>query len=77
LVSFNCQEAKLTGRNEDASWWQISLGDAPDGLGWVAGQLVTLSGDDGAIPVAAAPPPPPSPTPAPTALPKLNLAMTK
>ncbi|MBI1879406.1 MAG: SH3 domain-containing protein, partial [Chloroflexi bacterium] len=61
------QEARVMGRNEDTSWWQVSLGDAPDALGWVAGQLVTLSGDNGAIPVAAAPPPPPTATPAPQA----------
>ncbi len=66
------QEARLTGRNEDTSWWQISVGDAPETLGWVAGQLVTLSGDYGAISVAAAPPPPPSPTPAPTAVAEAN-----
>jgi hypothetical protein len=62
------QEVKVTGRTEDASWWQVSLGDAPEALGWVFGELVTLSGDNGVIPVAAAPPPPPSPTPAPTAI---------
>lgn len=63
------QEARVTGRNEDTSWWQVGLGGAAETLGWVSGELVTLSGgDDGAIPVAAAPQPPPSPTPAPTAV---------
>lgn len=66
------QEAQLTGRNEDTSWWQISLGDAPDAVGWVTAQLVTLSNDNGAIPVTAAPPPPPSPTPAPTPVTETN-----
>jgi uncharacterized protein YraI len=61
------QEARVTGRNEDTSWWQVSLDDAPDALGWVAGQLVTLSGDNGTIPVAAAPAPPPTAASAPQA----------
>jgi uncharacterized protein YraI len=61
------QEATITGRNEDDSWWQVSLGDAekPDDLGWVYGELVILSGNDETIPVIEAPPPPPSSIPEP------------
>ncbi|MCB0191265.1 MAG: SH3 domain-containing protein [Anaerolineae bacterium] len=60
------QEALILGRNDDTSWWQISL---PDGAtGWIYGDLVTLLGDDGAIAVAEAPPPPPTATPAPEAV---------
>jgi uncharacterized protein YraI len=64
------QEAPVTGRKADNSWWQVklALANQPDILGWVAGQLVTLSGDDEAIPVVEAPPqtpPVPTPTPAP------------
>ncbi len=61
------QEAVVTGRSEDESWWQIRLVDA-DGLevlGWVYGQLVAFSGNNAVIPVAVAEAPPPSPAPAP------------
>lgn len=57
------QSAPVTGRNQDNSWWQISLADSS--LGWVFGQLVQASGATEAIPVAEAPPPPPTATPAP------------
>jgi len=59
------QEAVVTGRTADQSWWQIDLGPKAgkeETAGWVYGQLVTLSGDDQAIPVAEAPP---TPRPAP------------
>lgn len=57
------QSAPVTGRNQDNSWWQISLSD--NSLGWVFGELVQASGTTGAVPVAEAPPPPPTATPAP------------
>jgi hypothetical protein len=62
------QEAVVTGRNADDSWWQIRLGDTDESassLGWLFGQLVTFSGDDEAVAVAEAPPPPPTSTPGP------------
>jgi hypothetical protein len=64
------QTAAVTGRNQDTSWWQISLTGAgtAETPGWVYGELVTLTGDSAAIAVAAAPPPPtpaPQPTPPP------------
>lgn len=57
------QTAPVLGRNNDTSWWEVSLTD--NSLGWVFGELVTLSGSPQAIPVAEAPPPPPTATPAP------------
>lgn len=53
----------VTGRNNDASWWQIT---GPDGTaGWVANSVVQASNTAG-VPVVAAPaPPPPTPTPIP------------
>ncbi len=57
------QTAPVTGRNEDNSWWQISLESGV--TGWVFGQLVSLTGGGEGVPVAQVPPPPPSPTPAP------------
>jgi uncharacterized protein YraI len=59
------QEAPVIGRNGDDSWWQIDLISAAEGseaVGWVYGELVILNGDDGAIPIAKAPPPLPTPT---------------
>lgn len=64
------QEAIVLGRNDDASWWQISL---PDGAaGWIFGGLVTFIGDDGSIALAEAPPLPPTATPAPEAVAEAN-----
>jgi hypothetical protein len=59
------QAATVTGRNADSSWWQVSLAD--NSLGWVFGELVTLSGAAEGIALAEAPPPPPTATPAPQA----------
>lgn len=59
------QSAPVTGRNQDNSWWQISLAD--NSLGWVFGELVQAAGPTNAVPIAAAPPPPPTATPAPQA----------
>ncbi len=59
------QSAPVTGRNQDNSWWQISLAD--NSLGWVFGELVQAAGPTDAVPIAAAPPPPPTATPAPQA----------
>jgi uncharacterized protein YraI len=46
------QTAPITGKNADATWWQINLNEQP---GWVFGELVTLSGDLTNIIVASAP----------------------
>jgi hypothetical protein len=64
------QEAVVTGRNADSSWWRISLPDVAagsDAVGWIYGQLVAFSGDPNAIALAEAPPPQPTATPAPVA----------
>jgi hypothetical protein len=57
------QATTVIGRNPDSSWWQVSLPD--NSLGWVFGELVSLSGAGEGIPVVEAPPPPPTATPAP------------
>ena len=59
------QNAAVTGRNADQSWWQVSLADNTPG--WVFGELVQFSGPAEAIPIAEAPPPPPTATPPPQA----------
>ena len=59
-------EAKLTGRNEDSSWWQVTLADneTTEAVGWVFGELITLENSED-IPFIEAPPTPIPPTPAP------------
>jgi hypothetical protein len=64
------QQAEALGRNEADTWWQISLADtkATEPNGWVFGELVNLSGDDGGLPVVEAPPLPATSTPGPAAI---------
>ena len=54
----------IAGSNSDQSWWQIQC---PDGLiGWMADEVVRVTGDTSNVPVVASPPPPPvAPTPTP------------
>jgi uncharacterized protein YgiM (DUF1202 family) len=56
----------VTGRNNEASWWQISSGE---GTGWVANSVVEAKNIE-SVPVVVAPPPPPTPTPAATPTPE-------
>jgi uncharacterized protein YraI len=46
------ETAPVVGKSADGAWWQVKLGGASDGLGWVAAQYVTLVGDAGSVPVA-------------------------
>jgi hypothetical protein len=46
------ETAPVVGKSADGAWWQVRLGGASDGLGWVAAQYVTLVGDAGSVPVA-------------------------
>ncbi|MCB0163075.1 MAG: SH3 domain-containing protein [Anaerolineae bacterium] len=43
----------IVGRNIDSSWWQVAT---PDGIGWVAAFVVTVSNTDDTIPIIDAPP---------------------
>lgn len=63
------QEAVVTGRTADQSWWQIELESEAEGetVGWVYGQLVSLSGNEADVPLAEVPPTPVPPTPDPDA----------
>ncbi len=56
------QQAVVTGRNENTSWWQIKLDNL---TGWIFGDLVVLLGDKQAVPLTATPVPPPTATAAP------------
>ncbi|NJN81767.1 MAG: hypothetical protein HC802_05405 [Caldilineaceae bacterium] len=60
------QSCPVVGRDLAATWWQLKCSAALNG--WVAAQLVTVSGSTANVPVteASAPPPPAAtPTPAP------------
>jgi uncharacterized protein YraI len=62
------QSAPVRGKNADGTWWQITFAAASDGVGWVSGELVTVSGDTAGVPVATAaalPTSAPQPTSAP------------
>jgi len=56
------ENAPVTGRNADSSWWQISF---QGGVAWIADSVSTANQAAFGVPVAAAPPPPPPPTSAP------------
>ena len=49
------QSAPVRGKNADGTWWQISFATASDGVGWVIGELVNVTGDTSSLPVATAP----------------------
>jgi uncharacterized protein YraI len=51
--------AKVVGKNENGTWWAISVPVAPNGMGWVDAAWVTVS-NAGSVPVVAAPPVPAS-----------------
>lgn len=51
----------IVGRNADSSWWQVS---APEGLAWVAADVVTAKNTSDNIPVVETPLPP-TPTESP------------
>jgi hypothetical protein len=58
-------EAFVVGRNQDNSWWQISLtgtAEESEAVGWIFGELVTFSGNQEGVAIVNAPPPPPTPT---------------
>lgn len=60
------QSAPVKGKNADGTWWQITFPTAPDGVGWVIGQLVNITGDTSNVPVATAPAMPTAPPAQPT-----------
>lgn len=69
----------IVGRYE--SWYEIEYSGAPQGTGWVSAPLVTVSGDEAAIPALPAPdglttepPDIPTVTPAPTLTPVPTVA---
>ena len=55
------EEALVTGKLADESYWYIENPDAPPPYCWVWGMYATIIGDKSGIPILA---PPPTPTPA-------------
>ena len=53
------QQARIIGRNNDATWWQINFPGAKAGVGWVSAAYVTAE-NIGNVPVVVPPPPPPA-----------------
>lgn len=51
------RSALVTGRNQEGTWWAVSVPPAPDGNGWVSAEWVTVR-DAGSVPVLPAPPVP-------------------
>lgn len=51
----------LTGIATSGQWFQIRYAPAEDGLGWVSGEVVHITGDLGGLPAVEGPPPPTSP----------------
>jgi hypothetical protein len=61
------EEALVTGKLADESYWYIENPDAPPPQCWLWGMYATVSGDKSGIPVLTAPPTPtPENTPTPT-----------
>lgn len=54
------EQVPVIGKLESGDWWQIEVADAPDGVGWVAAEVVEFVGDSAAVPVVT---PPDAPTP--------------
>jgi uncharacterized protein YraI len=52
------QQAIVTGRNEDGSWWQIQLLSTGNSaaVGWIFANLVSFTGNKFSVPLAEAPP---------------------
>jgi uncharacterized protein YraI len=51
--------ALVMGRNEDGSWWAVSVPIAPGGYGWVSSEWVTVTNASN-VPVMPSSPPPPT-----------------
>jgi uncharacterized protein YgiM (DUF1202 family) len=56
---------QVTGRNQDASWWQIEINSGA--IGWVASSVVSASNTEN-VPAVEAPPPPVAAAPAAVAV---------
>lgn len=57
------ESLEIVGRNADSSWWQVSV---PEGVAWVAANVVTANNVDDSIPVVELPLPPIPIEPLPT-----------
>jgi PKD repeat protein len=69
------QKAEITGRDADATWWQIKFDSAPEGRGWVAARYATAI-NIADVPIVNMPAPPTPPPPVPTPTPPPGLVIT-
>lgn len=70
------QTAEITGRNAEATWWQIRFASSNDDFGWVSAEFSTAENIQN-VPVVVAPPRPTvAPTPQPTATPVPGIVIT-
>lgn len=53
------QKAIVVGKNDDGTWWAVSVPPAPGGNGWVSGEIVNVT-NASAVPVLPTPPVPPT-----------------
>jgi len=56
LTATGVNAAAVKGKSANGQWWQIEFAGAPGGVAWIYSQLVDLTGDAAAVPVAATPP---------------------
>lgn len=45
------QRVPVRGKSADGAWWQITLPDNPNSIGWVFAEYLDLSGDPASLPV--------------------------
>lgn len=45
------QSVPVQGKSADGKWYRVNFPSAPDGLGWVFAEVVTLNGDAASLPV--------------------------
>ena len=64
----------VVGKLESGEWWVIEVAAAPDGIGWVAAEVVEFVGDSATVPVVT-PPDAPTPTATPTTDPGASVTM--
>ena len=66
------QQAEITGRSADATWWQIKFSGSENGRGWISAAYASAE-NIGNVPIVAAPSPPPPPPPTPTPDPGISI----
>jgi len=71
-VLLQSQTAEITGRNADATWWQIKFSGAKDGRGWISAAYASAANISN-VPIVNAPAPPIAPAATTTPAPGVNI----